>query len=111
MKKCIAGILQSFQFRFKHECFASEHEYRFVNYRPTVKPEHLKNPLPEVQYRNQNGVVVPYINITVEKAHILEVMISPLVENQFCKATTENLLHSRGFTQCNVSKSKLPTRF
>ena len=111
MKKIIGGILQSYQFRFKHECFASEQEYRFVCYRPTKKPKNLKNDLPEVHYRNQNGVLVPYIDIPVENAHILEVMISPLVESQNCESITHEFLTSRSFTHCNVRKSKLPIRF
>lgn len=110
MKKCVSGILQSYQYRFKHECFASEQEFRFVCYRPTVKPELLINALPEVCYRSQNGVIVPYIDIAVKDAYILEVLISPLIENQSSENTTQEFLKSRGFPNCTVRKSKLPTR-
>ena len=45
-KGFIQYALKTFQFQFKHECYSSEQEYRFVFYLPDKKPERLKNEMP-----------------------------------------------------------------
>lgn len=107
----IRYILKILQFQFKHECYASEQEYRYVFYRPRKKPEKLQNELPEVKYRVQNGVVVPYIDIVVEKVTYAldEVLISPYVESKYARNTTKDYLTQCGF-ECNVKVSKLPVQ-
>ena len=110
-KRFIGNILQVYQFRFKHECFSSEQEYRFVIYVPVKKPEQLKNEIPSVKYRTQNGIIVPYIDITVESSHtcLNEVLISPFVNNQCAWQTTYDYLSQCGFN-CKVRNSQLPVR-
>ena len=110
-KRFIGNILQVYQFRFKHECFSSEQEYRFVIYVPVKKPEKLKNEMPSVKYRTQNGIVIPYIDITVDDgaSYLKEVLISPFVDNKCASLTTEDYLSHCGFN-CAVKKSQLPVR-
>lgn len=110
-KGFIQYALKIFQFQFKHECYASEQEYRFVFYRPYSKPKELKNELPEIKYRSQNGIVVPYIDIVVEdgKTFLEEVLISPYIENQNVVATTCDYLSQCGYN-CTTRKSLLPVR-
>lgn len=107
----IQHALKVFQFQFKHECYATEQEYRFVFYRPRTKPKELKNKLPDVQFRCQNGIVVPYIDIVIEKefAYLGEVLISPFIENKSAEDTTRCYLNQCGF-KCDVKKSDLPVR-
>lgn len=107
----IRYALKIFQFQFKHECYASEQEYRFVFYRPYSKPETLKNELPQVKFRAQNGVVVPYIDIVVDKgtSYLEEVLISPYIESTFALDTTHEYLVECGFS-CTTRKSLLPVR-
>lgn len=103
--------LKNFQFQFKHPCFASEQEYRFVAYLPYSKPKALKNKLPTVKYRTQNGIVVPYIDLIVEDgtSYLTDVLISPYIENQNALVTTSDYLSHCGFS-CKTRLSELPVR-
>lgn len=107
----IKHALKIFQFQFKHDCYASEQEYRFVFYRPCSKPELLQNELPEVKYRSQNGVIVPYIDITIENSalYLSEVLISPFIKSKVVKKTTQEYLSQCGI-DCEVRHSELPVR-
>ena len=110
-KGFIQYALKNLQFQFKHECYASENEYRFVFYLPDKKPERMENKMPDVKYRVQNGMPVPYIDLPVENgcSKLMEVLISPFIENHSAEATTKDYLTQCGFT-CEVRKSELPVR-
>lgn len=110
-KGFIQYALKTFQFQFKHECYSSEQEFRFVIYVPDSKPNLLKNDLPPIQYRKQNGVLVPYIDLIVDDdySYLDEVLISPFIENKYVLATTRDYLSQCGFN-CTVRVSQLPAR-
>ena len=103
--------MKIFQFQFKHECYSSEQEYRFVFYLPYSKPVHLENKMPNVKFRTQNGMPIPYIDLTVENgsSYLKEVLISPFIENESLLATTNDYLAECGFN-CTTRKSELPVR-
>jgi len=107
----IRYALKVFQFQFKHECYATEEEYRFVFYRPYSKPQMLENELPPVKFRSQNGVIVPYLDIVVENgsSYLSEVLISPFIKNDFALATTHEYVDQCGFS-CPTRVSTLPVR-
>ena len=110
-KGFIRHALKVLQFQFKHECYASEQEYRFVFYRPYNKPNNLQNELPPVKFRSQNGVIVPYIDLEIENGadYLEEVLISPHINSDFAIATTHEYLEECGFS-CKTRKSVLPVR-
>lgn len=110
-KYFIQFALKNFQFQFKHQCYASEQEYRFVVYLPYSKPASLKNELPTVKYRLQNGMVVPYIDLVVENGidYLSDLLISPYIENKNVLATTHDYLSHCGFS-CKTRLSQLPVR-
>lgn len=110
-KGFIQYALKTFQFRFKHECYSSEQEYRFVVYIPYSKPQLLKNKLPNVLFRKQNGAPIPYIDLVVDNGdeYLDEIMISPFIENESVLATTSDYLSQCGFN-CKVKLSQLPVR-
>ena len=110
-KSFIQYTLKIFQFQFKHECYSSEQEYRFVFYLPYSKPKLLENKMPNVKYRTQGGIPIPYIDIVVEKgsSYLKEVLISPFIENESVLATTSDYLVQCGFN-CTTRKSTLPAR-
>lgn len=107
----ILYALKIFQFQFKHECYTTEQEYRFVFYRPHRKPKTLKNELPSVKFRSQNGTIVPYIDIIVNDGadYLTEVLISPYIESDFALTTTQEYLDYCGFS-CATRQSVLPVR-
>lgn len=108
----IKYTLKILQFQFKHECYSSEQEYRFVVYLPYVKPEKLQNKMPTVLYRKQNGMPVPYIELEVENgaSYLTEVLISPFIDNDNVETTTNDYLTQCGFDNCRTRKSDLPVR-
>ena len=112
-KGLIQTVLKRLQFEFKHECYASEHEYRFVVYRPKedVKAEFSLNGVPELRFRAQDGILVPYVDLAIEggNAFLKEVLVSPFIENEFVLDTTREYLAQCGY-DCEVRQSELPVR-
>lgn len=110
-KGFIQYALKNFQFQFKHECYSSEQEYRFVFYLPDKKPERLENKMPSIKYRIQNGILVPYIDLIVENgsSYLEEVLISPFIDSESVVNTTNDYLTQCGFN-CTIRKSELPVR-
>jgi hypothetical protein len=108
----LRNVLRHLQYQFKHECFASEQEYRFVFYRPRTQPRLLKNELPCVHYRKQQGVLVPYLDIEIDTGTSVleEVWISPFVETKNAAEVINNYLSQCGFVNCGVRASTLPVR-
>ena len=103
--------MKNFQFQFKHECYASEQEYRFVFYLPKDKPALLENKLPDIKFRTQNGIPVPYLDVIVEKgaSYLDEILISPFIESPSVHTTTADYLRHCGY-KCQVRLSELPVR-
>lgn len=107
----ICDFLQEYQFVYKHPCFSSENEYRFVYFRPKKRPAKMTQKMYDIKYRDRNGILVPYIEIEVENAqqYLEEVMLSPMISERVAKDTAEEFLVECGFNG-KVSLSKLPVR-
>lgn len=110
-KRFLQSVLKILQFQFKHACYVSEEEYRFVAYLPYSKPKDLQNKLPIVKYRTLNGIVVPYIDLTVEDgtACLIGALISPYIKSQNALDVTGEYLEHCGFN-CETRRSMLPVR-
>ena len=110
-KGFLQRTLKVLQFQFKHECYESEQEYRFVFYRPYDKPNDLKNELPPVKYRLQNGVIIPYIDLAIENGECFleEILVSPHIKSEFAIDSTHEYIEQCGFS-CKCQKSVLPVR-
>ena len=110
-KGFLQRTLKVLQFQFKHECYASEQEYRFVFYRPYDKPNDLQNELPPVKYRLQNGVIIPYIDLVIENGECFleEILVSPHIKSEFALDSTHEYIEQCGFS-CKCQKSVLPVR-
>ena len=110
-KGFIQYTLKIFQFQFKHECYSSEQEYRFVFYLPYNKPKLLENEMPDIKFRIQNGIPVPYIDLEIEDGtlYLDEILVSPFIKNENVLDITRDYLIRCGFN-CNVKKSELPVR-
>lgn len=110
LKKYIEYIFQNFRFRFKHECFSSENEYRYVFYRPKIRPKEMVQELPKIQYRVRNGVMIPYIELKEPKNSLYEIQISPYIIDDFAIDTLNSYLVDNKIS-VKPSKSDLPVRF
>lgn len=111
VKWFIASQLKKLQFQFKHNCYNSEQEYRFVYYVPCKIPDNLHNPLPVINFRTHNGMLVPYIEVVVQNGnnYLNDVLISPYEHNIIAKDIAEQYLSKHGFN-CKVRLSNLPVR-
>lgn len=107
----IKNKLKIFQFQFKHQCYSSEQEFRFVAYVPFEKPAELKNDVPEIEYRAQNGILVPHIDLVVKNGDdmLQEIYISPFLKDDSAVSTMQDYLKKCG-VDCEVHKSELPVR-
>ena len=67
--------------------------------------------MPNIKFRTQNGMPIPYIDLIVEKgsSYLKEVLISPFIENDNALATTSDYLTQCGFN-CVIRRSELPVR-
>lgn len=65
--------------------------------------------MPKVEYRSQNGILIPYITVTARR-HIMEVMTSPYNSSEIILKTTQDYLTSCGI-KTEVYPSELPVRF
>lgn len=107
----IDHLIQENQFRFKHPCFSSEKEYRFIAYRPIKKPKYMENELAVIKYRIQAGSLVPYIELPCDKSALISVQLSPFTIPDYAIGTTEDYLKHCGFPNTDVTRSTLPVRF
>ncbi len=111
----VGYLVQENEYRFKHECFKNEKEFRFVSYRPIMKPKRMNNDIPEIRYRKQQGVLIPYIEIPCSKDALQSIQISPFVRSGFSHSANvgllQNYLEKQGFARVSVSQSELPVRF
>ena len=66
----------------------------------------------EIKYREQNGEIVPYLDIVIDDdyAYLNEVLISPFVKNDAVIDVVRDYLSQCGFTDCAVRCSHLPVR-
>lgn len=107
----IDHIVQENQFRFKHPCFSSEREYRFIAYRPIKKPRYLQNELAEIKYRIQSGVLIPYIELHCDSVALARVQLGPFAVSDFAEKTTRDYLEYCGLNNTSVVRSALPVRY
>ncbi len=106
----IQYALKTLRFQFKNECFSSEQEFRFVYFRPKKNVIGIQGS-PQIKFRKQGGILIPYIDIAVEEAFfkLREVRISPLIEAENACITTKDYVDQCGFI-AEVQQSLLPVR-
>ena len=105
--------INEIQYQFKAECFKSEHEYRLIYYRPISKPKTMKLELPEIKYRNRNGLIAPYVDLTfrADELKLEQLYISPFLKGTAADEKAREYICTKGFDKCNVIQSNLPVRF
>lgn len=102
----LSDVLLETQLLFKHKCFESEKEVRAIMYIPKEKSGY------DIKYRIRNGIIVPYIEVTVEnKKHLSDITIAPLLNDEIAKVNLEQYLNANGYKNIEVKNSKLPIRF
>lgn len=98
----------------KNKAFMHEQEYRFILRIPK------KGNSPVIDFKTKKGVLVPYINLSLNKYLIKEITIGPLIEQDIAKRTLEFFLQQNGYKIRNdnnidegiiISSSEVPIRY
>lgn len=107
IREHIANMMSDMQYIFKDEHFQHEQEVRAILQVP--KDVEIPNSL-EIQYRNSNGYIVPYVEYELPQGIIKSVTVAPLLEKELAKKNVQEMVKSRGYS-CNVYSSEVPIRF
>lgn len=94
------NIIQAYGIFFKYPYFAAEKEYRFV-----LETEQKCN------YREFNGLFIPYIDYKFLKDCIKSITISPTQKQSITKNSIEKILKEFEYENVQVKISKIPLRY
>ncbi len=108
MLKFIKVKLEEFQYIFKNSCFAHEKEVRAILYVP--KDFKGNDIVSKRMYRNNNGIIVPYVELKRELV-VSDLVIGPLNEPETAKRNLEDFLKEHGQFGVKIHESKIPIRF
>ena len=108
--KVVQTILSDFQFVFKNASFRHENEVRGILQLPKggARPGY---DLPEVNFRNSNGYIVPYVEYPVDKTAVQQVVVGPLLDQEIAVRNLNEMLLFNGYQNVTVLESKVPIRF
>ena len=106
----VQTILSDFQFVFKNASFRHENEVRGILQLPKggARPGY---DLPEVNFRNSNGYIVPYVEYPVDKTAVQQVVVGPLLDQEIAVRNLNEMLLFNGYQNVTVLESKVPIRF
>ena len=111
---------------YKHESFKSENEYRFLISINENSIPHNENEAAKYigEYNKKmcegfyvkNGLIVPYMEVSLPNNVVSRINISPTTEFQIAKSSIKEILKIKGIkgtndTEVPIHKSKIPVRF
>lgn len=87
----------------KNASFHEENEFRGVIYRDSNQ---------EIQFREKDGVIIPYVEVDIPKDAIEEIVIGPTNKSELTTLSVINMLQNRGYDWKNikVTNSVVPYR-
>ena len=112
----ISNQLLEWSWIFKNEYFQHEEEVRVIVYVAKKQINGLlkKRPL-SVKYRNNNGFVIPYVDLDFSKTVLKNICIGPLAYNDSQKEIQKNVIKEKmfvnGYQDLIVDFSKIPVRY
>ncbi|TCK98016.1 DUF2971 family protein [Natranaerovirga hydrolytica] len=112
LRYLLLDLIDITSLRFKHPAFANEEEFRIVykvdeNNREKIGKEEL------LEFRESNGIIVPYLNVRFDKNSIGAVKISPTQQEEIAKEGLLMMLRSMGYnhlTNRDITTSDIPLR-
>lgn len=107
----IARRLRDVRMLFKNSAFAHEEEIRIIIYIPKERPDNCVGRDIEINFRNSQGLIVPYVEMDFLKEVLEEVTIAPLMEMDKAKELVEEWLIRKGYEKVDVQNSRVPIRF
>lgn len=107
----LLDFLESTRLFFKDEAFKDEDEFRFVIKLPTeyVKKEHS---VLHVDYDVRGGIIVPYCTLSIEKASIKSITLSPMLDKDLAKQGLNRFLADCKYEdKLEINQSQIPIRY
>lgn len=117
----LRSYIDSFGLFFKNNKFKSEEEYRIIL---EIKDENIPHNTDESKkyfgennkhlhedFCAKNGLLVPFIEVSMPKDSISRITISPITEYAIAKESIHELLKIKNFNNVKVYKSQIPIRF
>lgn len=103
--------LNEWSMSFKNEAFEHEDETRLICFasKENIKDEYFNEYV--VKYRTANGMIVPYMDIQLEKTVLKRITIGPLIEKEKAKETLQMYLQSKNYADVNIYSSEVPIRY
>lgn len=112
VKNSIKELIEVFQFFFKDKAFEHEKEVRCVLYVPKDKNIREIPRISDVQYRESNGYIVPYVVYDCDKFGVKKIVTAPLLEKDLAVKNMKEYLSSQGYSDgIDVVASEVPIRF
>lgn len=90
-KEQIFQHANNLRYLFKHEAFIHENEIRFILRIPRSWTGY------DIKFRQKNGIIIPYIDLKMEKRFLKRITIGPLIETPKAKNTLGFLLKQREY--------------
>lgn len=86
----------------KTPAYRDEREWRISRAR-------LNDNLQEVNFREKNGLIIPYININIPLSCVRQIIIGPREDQELCASSIRKMLRKYAFTDhITVKNSNLP---
>ncbi|WP_366924639.1 DUF2971 domain-containing protein [Metallumcola ferriviriculae] len=96
---------------FKHPAFVDEREYRFIL---SISDNQIKenSSIFKKDYFVRNGVITPCCKLTFDKESIKNITVSPTMEFQLVKYSTQIFLEENGYVHnIDIKQSGIPIRY
>ena len=108
----LLDLIDLISLRFKHHAFANEEEFRIV-YKVTSLNSEIIEKEKLLEFRESNGIIVPYLNIGFNKTSIEGIKISPMQQDELVKEGLLMMLNNMGyhhFEKKDITTSDIPLR-
>lgn len=114
LKKNLITMLNNLRMLFKDKAFEHEEEIRAFLFRPLSIPEHVNcnYELPQIRYRSQSGVVVPFVSVQFYRYHhyLINITVGPMANQSSATDSIKLMLKEKGYS-ADVNKSEVPVRY
>ena len=109
----LLDVIDMTSLKFKHNAFENEKEFRIVYKILDISREKIKNEK-LLKFRESNGIMIPYLDISFEKNSIVGVKISPTQQDRMAKEGLFLMLKHLEYdhlSEDDITISDIPLRF
>ena len=101
----LVDFLKTLMLVFKSNYFRHEAEVRAIFSIPQSNRNY------QVQYRDKNGYIIPYIELGFSKKNVTAITIGPLLNDSSAKNSVNNMMRDLNYPVFDIATSKVPIRY